>query len=263
MQIAADAGIAPPLHHADPAAGVAIMDFLPQRPLLEYPSGTPGLLHELGGLIARLQTTPTFPPLGDYPIVVERMVALIRGSGLFGAGLLDRHHEGFERIRESYPWDAAAAVSSHNDPNPTNIVFDGQRLWLIDWEIAFCADPLVDVAITADNFAATPELEAVLLHAWLGRNPTPGIRARLVLMRQFTRLFYACLILSMFIGRRPQDPDLTALSPDAFRDAVGRGRLTIGASETLYQLGKMNLAGFLAGLAAPGFEEAVVIARHD
>jgi Phosphotransferase enzyme family len=263
MQVAAEAGIAPPLHHADPQAGVAIMAFVPQRPLLEYPGGTAALVHDLGGLIARLQTTPTFPLLADYQVVVERMLALMRGSGLFAAGLLDRHHEGFERIRAAYPWDASAPVSSHNDPNPTNILFDGERLWLIDWEIAFRADPLVDVAITAENFAATVELETVLLQAWLGREPTRGIRARLLLMRQLTRLFYACLILSMFIGRRPQETDLTALSPDAFRDAVGHGRLTIGAAETLYQLGKMSLAGFLAGFAAPGFDEALVIARHD
>src|SRR6266498_3399652 len=36
MQTAAEAGIAPPLHHADSESGVAIMDFLQQRPLEEY-----------------------------------------------------------------------------------------------------------------------------------------------------------------------------------------------------------------------------------
>src|SRR5690349_2191290 len=39
MQTAADAGIAPPLIHADADAGVAIMSYLPQRPLSEYAGG--------------------------------------------------------------------------------------------------------------------------------------------------------------------------------------------------------------------------------
>ena len=73
-------------------------------------------------------------------------MAACSSSGLFAPGLLDRHQKGFERIREAYPWDAAALVSSHNDPNPANILFDGERLWLIDWETAYRNDPLVDVA---------------------------------------------------------------------------------------------------------------------
>jgi len=60
---------------------------------------------------------------------------------------LDPHLEGFETIRAAYPWDASALVSSHNDPNPRNILFDGQRLWLVDWELRFRNDPLTDIAI--------------------------------------------------------------------------------------------------------------------
>src|ERR1700760_4686824 len=33
MQIASDAGIAPPLRYADPTRGIAVMDFLTNRPL--------------------------------------------------------------------------------------------------------------------------------------------------------------------------------------------------------------------------------------
>ena len=39
MRAAAEAGIAPRLHHLDEAAGIAIMDFVTRRPLSEYPGG--------------------------------------------------------------------------------------------------------------------------------------------------------------------------------------------------------------------------------
>jgi thiamine kinase-like enzyme len=31
-------------------------------------------------------------------------------------------------------------VASHNDVKPENIVFDGDRVWLVDWEVAFLND---------------------------------------------------------------------------------------------------------------------------
>src|SRR6187397_1333555 len=37
MQMAADGGVAPALHHVDEAAGITIMDFVLSRPLSDYP----------------------------------------------------------------------------------------------------------------------------------------------------------------------------------------------------------------------------------
>lgn len=34
-------------------------------------------------------------------------------------------------------WGEARSVSSHNDTLPANILFDGKRLWMIDWESAY------------------------------------------------------------------------------------------------------------------------------
>ncbi|MBP8245226.1 MAG: phosphotransferase [Phenylobacterium sp.] len=264
MQTASDAGLAPPLRHVDARAGVAIMDFIAAQPLETYPGGPAALVGELGGLAARLQATPPFPALGTYPDLLARMLGFIRNSGLFAPGLLDPHAEGFERLRQAYGWDASALVSAHNDPNPRNILFDGQRLWLIDWETAYRNDTLTDMAILAENFAATPELETLLLRAWLGREPDRVLHARLTLMRVMTRLYYVGLIFSGFAATPPAipDADLTAPDPEAFRLAAERGEITPGSRDTLYLLGKLCLAGFLAGLKAPGFEEALVIARE-
>ncbi len=263
MRTAEEAGIAPALHHADPTAGVAIMDFVPGRSLSEYPGGPGELARDLGALAARLQATPAFPPVTDYLTVLKGLLGRLLGSGLFAAGLLDRHQEGFERIRQAYPWDSRALVSSHNDPHPGNILFDGERLWLIDWETAYRNDPLVDVAIFTLYLAASPELEGVLLRSWLGRAPDRALRARLVLMRQLVRLFYACA--SSLHAASPQavpETDLTALTPAEFRAAVDQGRLVLGTPETQRIGGKVALATFLAVLATPAFEEALVVAQQ-
>ena len=240
------------------------MDFLPQRPLIEYPGGSAALALDFGKLIARLQITPRFPELRDYFAIVERLLGFLRGSGIFAPGLLDRHADAFARIRQVYPWDGSALVSSHNDPNPRNIIFDGERLWLIDWETAYRNDPLVDVAILADNFAPTPDLEDALLQGWLGHAPDRLVRARLALMRPLTRLYYAGLLFGIFATapRGVPDSDLAAPTPSEFRAAVAEGRLKLGAAETMYTLGKMCLAGFLDGATAPAVEEACAVIRH-
>lgn len=251
MRTAAEVGVAPPLLHADPASGAAIMAFIAERPLTEFPGGAPALVGALGELVRRLQATEPFPPLGEYPVMLGHMIRFLAGSSLFAPGLLEPHVEAFEQIRQAYPWDGAALVSGHNDPNPRNILYDGQRLWLVDWELAFRNDPLADLAILADNFAQDPALESALLVAWLGRPPDQDLRDRFHLMRLMTRLFYACIILSGF-AMAPSGPpdDLSAPTPDQFRAMVADGSVAPASREALYLFGKMFLASFIAGFAA-------------
>jgi hypothetical protein len=257
MQIAADAGIAPPLRFVDAEAGVAIMDFLTVRPLDEFPGGRIALARAAGALVARLQATPLFPQFVDYFDALARLLAYLRAAHLFAPGLLDPYVEGFSRIRTVLP-KSSEQVSAHNDPNPRNMLFDGERLWLVDWETAYRNDPLVDVAILLDQLETTPGIEDALLVAWCGREPDAVLGARLVLMRAVARLYYACLALAPFAAApREPDGDLSAPTPAAFRRAFEEGRLAPASRETLYTLGKMQLAGFLAALAAPTFGDAL------
>ena len=260
MKIAADAGIAPPCRYADDAAGIAIIDFISTQPLKDFPGGEVALARALGELMARLQNTDPFPRLVDFRVLVERMLNYLRRS--FAPGLLDAHIEGLELIKQSLPWDEAEHRSSHNDPGPQNILFDGTRLWLIDWETSYRNDPLVDVAIVAETFARTPELETALLSAWTGRTPDKTMLARLLLMRQLTRLYYAGLLLTS-VGKTADGSlmtDLAAPTPDEFRPLVAAGVLPPGADETKRILGKMYLAGFLGTLPTHTFKESLTLA---
>jgi hypothetical protein len=261
MNIAADAGIAPQLRYTNDLAGVAILDFVAQRPLHDYPGGAPGLAAAVGRLGAQLQATPSFPDLGDYRVFLDRMLGYIRRA--FTPGLLDPHVELFERIRAAYPWNAAKHVSSHNDPNPGNILFDGKRLWLIDWETSYRNDPMTDVAILTENFAQTPELEEALLRSWLGRQPDQALKARLALMRRLTRLYYAGLLLATSLTSPESEPlsDLTAPTPAELQTLITAGQLKMGSVESKKLLGKMMLAGFLDGAQTRSFEKALEAAR--
>ena len=178
MRIAAEAGIAPRIHYLDETARVAVIDFIEQQPLETYPGG-PRRWRKRWGVARARSGHPVFPAFVNYPDIVTRLFAHVRRTGLFAAGLLDAHVERLERLGKAYDAGAAKLVSSHNDPVPNNILFDGKRLWLIDWESAYRNDPLVDVAIVLDGLARSPELEGALLQAWLGRAPDEVLFARL------------------------------------------------------------------------------------
>jgi hypothetical protein len=256
MRIAAESGIAPKIHYLDEAARVAVMDFVVQRPLREYPGGQPALARALGELLKRVQDTPLFPYFIDYPDIVARLFAHVRRTGLFAPGLLDAHAEHLERVKERYVSGLGKLVSSHNDFHPGNILFDGRRLWLIDWESAYRNDPLVDAAIAIDSFAFSAELEGALLRTWLGHTPDHSLRHRMETIRALTRLYFAGVFLSASAAARtdaPPDPDLSTLTVAEFAHGVSEGTLELAKPETKHIIGKAYLASFLSGEGVPGF----------
>jgi aminoglycoside phosphotransferase (APT) family kinase protein len=254
MCIAAEAGIAPRLYHVDEGARVAVMDFIAEQPLNTYPGGSLALVQALGKMLNALQSTPKFGHFIDYPDAVTRLWAHVGRKGLFAPGVLDAHTQRLAEIRSGYAWNAEHSVSSHNDILPRNLLFDGKRLWLIDWESAYCSDPVVDMATMLDNFAPSPDLEELLLLTWLGHSPDDALRTRLALMRALTRLFYAGVQFSAVASqwRSAPDTDLAAPTLAELQQALRDGRLAPDALETRHLLGKMYLAAFFTGEKPPG-----------
>ena len=257
MRIAAEAGIAPRVHYIDEANGVAVMDFVAERPLQSYPGGRVALAQALGALLHRLNGTPVFPSFIGYPEIVARLFAHVRRTGLFATGVLDRHAEYLEHIRTEYDWDAGRSVSCHNDLYARNILFDSNRLWLVDWESAYPNDPLIDVAILLDNVATSPEQKNALLGAWLGCPADDALQARLAQARALSRLYYAGVLLSRSAGypRSAPDADLSAPTRTEFEAAIHEGKYERGMPETVHVMGKMYLNGFLIGAAVPPLVE--------
>jgi hypothetical protein len=258
MQIAAEAGIAPQVRYLDEAGRVVIMDFVDKRPLQAYPGGEAGLARALGSLLAQLQATRTFPHFVDYPDIVTKLFAYVCRTGLFVSGLLDPHVERLQQVSAEYFAGSPRLVSSHNDFHQGNIIFDGERLWVVDWESAYRNDPLVDIAIVIDSLSLAPELQGHLLHAWLGHAPGEAVRTRLELIRALTRLYFAGVFLSASAAVPRPEPDngLKAPSPQEFDQAVAGGRISPDTPEARHIMGKMYLASFLSGGGVPSFGAA-------
>ena len=185
MRAAAEAGIAPAVRHADAAAAVAIMDFVPHRPMSDYlrRAAGPGARPRQSCCAAAGDTgVPAGHRLSDSGRTAARPPARRPVGSRPACSIVIG--EGFERIREAYPWDGEALVSSHNDLNP------GEHP--VRWRAAVARStgrrPIATIpwSMWRRSRYSSPlhrELEQALLRSWLGREPDRTQRARLALMR--------------------------------------------------------------------------------
>jgi hypothetical protein len=88
MELASQAGIAPRLHYADAQAGVAIMEYVSEQPLQEYPGGPPMLARDVAALLAKLHATSLFPAVVDFRHLIRRMLMNMLAAGELVPGSL-------------------------------------------------------------------------------------------------------------------------------------------------------------------------------
>lgn len=87
--------------------------------------------------------------------------------------LLDRYRGEIDQVEQ---------VPCHCDYQPSNLVVDGEKMYVLDWEFAGMNDPLYDVACYG-NVGFDKAL--LLLEAYVGHEPTRGEKQRLYFHRAF------------------------------------------------------------------------------
>lgn len=153
-----------------------------------------------GFLVSRFIDGRTFTPVDvREPLNLDRIVELVRrchhdiprhfqGPALiFWVFQVIRNYLNLLNARHSNPYDVTldslaqkgerleqalgpvTIVFGHNDLLAANLIDDGQRLWLIDWDYAGFNSPLFDLANLASNNEFTPDREASLLDSYFGR----------------------------------------------------------------------------------------------
>lgn len=262
MAAAAAAFLAPRVRYADAADGVAIMDFIEEQSLvLDYRGTRADLIVEAAQSIRALHETPAFPPLIDYMDGMDGLIGVFQASGLIAPAAVQELFARYALLRAGYRTAEGDRVSSHNDLNPRNILYDGARLWLVDWESSFLADRYVDLATLANVFAHTPEEEALLARTYFGEAPTAERQARLYLMRQINQVFYGVILLNGVAAERPdlRETSLEAPSLAEIHQALGTGDFVLESWRGRLTYGKARLNAALDGLRSARFPEALAL----
>ncbi|MEP6591342.1 MAG: phosphotransferase, partial [Gemmatimonadota bacterium] len=172
MATAAADGVAPDVYFADPEGGVVISAYIEPSPVGPALRADHRLFGSLGGMLRRLHEGPPGPAFLDVMQCIDHGLSGIASAGQRLPILMEKYLERFAEVRSAIEPHMTLGAS-HNDLNPGNLLFDGNRLWIIDWESAWQNDPMQDVATIRHWFRLPAEAEALFLAGYFGADPTP------------------------------------------------------------------------------------------
>ena len=262
MRAAAEAGVAPRVLYTDTEAHVSITDFVGAAPI--------SIDEARRRLPLVLQTLHAVPPFARAPFNTTCTFLLAPGAARDGflrrfqsLGLLpdDDSREWFARHGElaaAYPYDDGEMRSCHNDLfKPDNVLFDGTRVWLVDWEAAFLNDRYADLAVIANQIATSDDEEAAFLEAYFGAPPSEYQRARLYVMRQIAHLFYTAAFL--FTSRDGAAVDWSLPVPDlaTWQQQMWAERLDLSAHHVKVAFARVNWNQLRQNTGQPQFRVAL------
>lgn len=151
LRAAADAGVAPAVVHVDDERRAVVSERVVDRSFiarLNQPSTRDAAIGELGATLRRVHAIPL--PEGAAAGRTPRAFLEYMWTGLRGFPLPAWTSDVVRRVLDESPPPAERApVLSHNDPNPSNLIYDGTRLLLLDWDTAGTNDPFHDLAAVA------------------------------------------------------------------------------------------------------------------
>jgi thiamine kinase-like enzyme len=171
------AGISPEVVYAEP--GAMVFRHIDGRTLEPAEVRDPATLARIVPLLRACHREVPKHYRGPAPIfwvfqVVRDYAARLAEDGHRLAGELPRYLAAAERLEAAV--GSVEIAFGHNDLLAANLIDDGERLWLVDWEYAGFNSPLFDLGGLASNNQFPPELEDELLERYFDRPVAAALR---------------------------------------------------------------------------------------
>lgn len=238
LRRASDAGVAPAIVHVNEAARAIVSTRVAGMSLGAALADPANRAPAVASVIAQLRALRSLDTAGIEERVplphARRELATQRARPGFPAWAAALEPI-FDAIEAVLARDARRVVC-HNDLNPGNILWDGARVWFVNWEVAGLNHPFYDLAVLA-MFLRLEDAVAHQLLAQLEDRPVNGdARATFAALRRIAALLCGLVFASMV-------DDLTLLPAQAptltecyaglragtldFQDPRGRGAFAL------------------------------------
>ena len=269
LNAAAEAGLTPRAWYTSIEDRLSITDFVETVPLPRAEA--------LARIPRALRTLHALPPFPGVPNDINTSCMFLINGGKARDAFLQRWRaanvvpEGtggelfarYGEIAAVYPHRDPEMVSSHNDLfKPDNALFDGRRLWLVDWEAAFLNDRYADLAAVANLVAEEEAEEALFLQEYFGQPPDEYQLARLFLMQQLAHVFYAMAFLFLGSSGRPIDWSDAVPAYGEFHRRIWAGEVNLSDNGTKIVYGRIHLQRLLDNSGQARYREALRIAAE-
>jgi thiamine kinase-like enzyme len=192
---AATTGVGPAVLFCDPDAGVSAVQWCDGRTLESKDLDDPRMLGRIAAACRTLHAGPRFACDFDMLAVQRKYLAVVLSRGFrLPPGYLDFAPQ-VEQIAAALAASPAPTLPCHNDLLAANIIDDGTRLWLIDYEYAGNNDPCFELGNIWSEAALERDRLEHLVTVYYGRaRPERVARARLLaLMSKYGWTLWAAI----------------------------------------------------------------------
>ena len=178
------AGIAPEVVHAE--AGAMVFAYIEGRTLSPADVRAPAMLERIVPLLRKGHKEIPRHFRGPAPMfwvfqVIRDYAARLHEDGSRMIPQLPRLLIAAEKLEKTV--GQIDLVFGHNDLLAANLIDDGERLWLVDWEYGGFNSPLFDLGGLASNNELPPQQEDGLFEAYFEAPLTADLRRRYAAMK--------------------------------------------------------------------------------
>jgi aminoglycoside phosphotransferase (APT) family kinase protein len=270
MKAAAEAGLAPHVWYTSLEDRISITDFVEavSFPMADALTRMPAALRSLHALPAfprranHLNTSCMF--LLNQGPALDGYIQMLRAANILSEAEFAKFLDWHAQLAAVYPRQETDMVSSHNDLfKPDNVLFDGHRVWLVDWEAAFLNDRYADLAVFANLIVTNVAEESVYLEQYFGKPPDECQRARYFLMQQIAHMFYAMAFLWLGSKSKPVDWNQPVPAFADFHRRIWAGEVNLADNDTKIVYGRVHWERLLQNARQPRFKKALKIVKAN
>jgi aminoglycoside phosphotransferase (APT) family kinase protein len=233
LRRAAEIGVTPAVVHVDEPARATVTVRVQGPPLPAALADPAQRDRALASLVDRLSAVHALDPAGvneSDPLRYARAAWQQQHARAGFPSWAQSLPATFEAIASVLAGDARRALS-HNDVNPMNVIWDGGRAWLLDWDVAGIGHPHYDLA----TLAMFLRLDDAVAFALAARHDGAALderqRASFRALRQLVGLLCGLTFLSL-------SDDLGARPAPTLHDAP-----SLGECYTAMRAGQLDLRG--------------------
>ena len=204
---AAAAGVSPEvLHFGDD--GIMVTRFLGGCVTMtpETLRATPGAPARVARAFRRLHRSgQTFAFRFELFAMIDGYLALL---DTLGTSLPESYHEtvtGAQVVREALAARPLPLAPCHCDPLCENVLDDGRRMWLVDWEYSGMNDPMWDLGDISVEAGFGPEHDRAMLEAYFDGPACPADFGRMVIYKAMCDLLWTLWGLIQHANKNPAD----------------------------------------------------------
>lgn len=184
---ASASGAAPEVVYCRPAEGVLVTRFVPGRALAPGEMFPPEGVARVVQTMRRYHNGPAFAgSFSPFRTLDEYLSAARHGNSPLPSDI-DGLYAALARLSAALQPGGRMVRPCHNDLWGPNLIDDGQRVVVVDWEYAGMGDPYFDLANFAIYHCPSDAADAALLRAYSGEVQS-GPLARLKLLRAVAEL---------------------------------------------------------------------------